>query len=802
MFQNISKEVNEGKNNFINLKSLKVICGDIFKYQNIIIYILAFLVSGVSIKGEIAPFGLAILAACLGTTVPIIGVFVTSIISALVFKGWTGFEFYFLTSIFYFAFVLFLRPKVSVEERNEIIRTGGKLFWATFIVTQINNIFKIFLIYDFFMGIVVSALTYVFYKIFVNGIVVIRDFNIKKAFTLEELVAAAIIIGIASVPFNTITFFGLSISNIILISILLILGWKNGVLLGGTAGICVGLALSILGSLSPIQIAAISVSGAFAGLLNKFGKIGVIIGFILGNSILTYITNGNTVTIIYFREIFIASVILLFIPKSIKLTVEDLFGKDKLLTNVGENRLNSGEEIINKMNAISDSLNDLKNKIEDDEEVSLSTIENFVEDFLDNLEEYQNNLFYDDLKDNDKIIKEMFDEIKVKDILVEKDIVEIFKKHNNFILLRDETVRNDLQNIIKIANRAYKMGQIRNIKIEEKIKANNRVKQELESVKEIIVKATREKDNSEISKKEVEIFTLLKNKGFLVKKVELKKINNGKNIVNVTYESKDKIVSQKDRITNIADLISKILGTKLVFEADITKIEKEEYIQRYSSQDKFELKVGSTKISKENSEASGDCNLQMKLNDGKYLLAISDGRGSGRNARNTSRTLIKMLKNLLSAGFEKEESIKLINSSLSLNKDEEMFTTLDISILDLYEGNMVSIKNAGCNTYIKNKNSVKKIEANTLPIGIIEDIEQNSITTKLNDGDIILMCSDGLLESKDEINKDWVEEFLKNVNTNNVQKLSDLIVAEAVDNSYGIVKDDITVIVGKIVKKK
>ena len=802
MFQNISKEVNEEKNNYINLKSLKVICKDIFKYQNIIIYILAFLVSGVSIKGELAPFGLAILAACLGTTVPVIGVFVTSIISVLIFKGWAGFEFYFLTSIFYFAFVLFLRPKVSVEERNEIIRTGGKLFWATFIVTQINNLFKIFLIYDFFMGIVVSAITYVFYKIFVNGIVVIRDFNIKKAFTLEELVAAAIIVGIASIPFNSITFFGLSISNIILIAVLLILGWKNGVLLGGTAGICVGLALSILGSLSPIQIAAISVSGAFAGLLNKFGKIGVIIGFILGNSILTYITNGNTVTIIYFREIFIASIILLFIPNNLKLTVEDLFGKDKLLGNIGENRLNAGEEIITKMNAISDSLNDLTNKIEDDEELALSTIENFVEDFLDNLEEYQSNLFYDDLKDNDEIIKEMFNEIKIKDILVEKDIVEIFKKHNNFILLRDETIRNDLQDIIKIVNRAYKIGQIRNIKIEEKIKANNKVKQELDSVKDIIVKATREKDNSEISKKELEIFTLLKNKNFLVKKVQVKKILNGKNIVNITYDIKDKFVSQKDKIINIADLISKILGTKLTFEVDITKSEKQEYIQRYSSQDKFDLKVGSTKISKENSEASGDCNLQMKLNDGKYLLAISDGRGSGRNARNTSRTLIKMLKNLLLAGFEKEESINLINSSLFLNKDEEMFTTLDISVLDLYEGNMVSIKNAGCNTYIKNKNTVTKIESNTLPIGIVEGVQQNSITTKLNDGDIILMCSDGLLESKNEINKDWIEEFLKNVNTNNVQKLSDLMVAEAVDNSYGIVKDDITVIVGKIVKKK
>ena len=161
-----------------------------------------------------------------------------------------------------------------------------------------------------------------------------------------------------------------------------------------------------------------------------------------------------------------------------------------------------------------------------------------------------------------------------------------------------------------------------------------------------------------------------------------------------------------------------------------------------------------------------------------------------------------MQENLLAAGFEKEESINLINSSLFLNKDEEMYATMDISILDLYEGNMTSIKNAGCNTYIKNKNSVTKIEANTLPVGIMEEVEQNIITTKLNDGDIILMCSDGLLESKNEVHKDWIEEFLKNVNTNNVQKLSDLIVAEAIDNSYGIVKDDITVIVGKVVKKK
>ena len=42
--------------------------------------------------------------------------------------------------------------------------------------------------------------------------------------------------------------------------------------------------------------------GLIAGLLNKLGRIGVIVGFILGNVILAYVTNGNTSEIIIFQE--------------------------------------------------------------------------------------------------------------------------------------------------------------------------------------------------------------------------------------------------------------------------------------------------------------------------------------------------------------------------------------------------------------------------------------------------------------------------------------------------------------------
>ena len=42
---------------------------------------------------------------------------------------------------------------------------------------------------------------------------------------------------------------------------------------------------------------------------------------------------------------------------------------------------------------------------------------------------------------------------------------------------------------------------------------------------------------------------------------------------------------------------------------------------------------------------------------------------------------------------------------------------------------------------------------------------------------------------------------MKNLNTNNVQRMADILLNEAIDNNYGISKDDMTIIVVKISKK-
>ena len=93
-----------------------------------------------------------------------------------------------------------------------------------------------------------------------------------------------------------------------------------------------------------------------AGIFNKLGKIGVIVGFILGNILLTYISNGNRTEIIAIQEILIAALGLLAVPKSIKINIEDLYKAPKLLPEITGRTLEENKEAAYKLNSMSETL--------------------------------------------------------------------------------------------------------------------------------------------------------------------------------------------------------------------------------------------------------------------------------------------------------------------------------------------------------------------------------------------------------------------------------------------------------------
>ncbi|MCL2354639.1 MAG: serine/threonine-protein phosphatase [Oscillospiraceae bacterium] len=172
----------------------------------------------------------------------------------------------------------------------------------------------------------------------------------------------------------------------------------------------------------------------------------------------------------------------------------------------------------------------------------------------------------------------------------------------------------------------------------------------------------------------------------------------------------------------------------------------------------------------------------------------------GQNAKRSSSTVIKMLDRLLTSGFDKDVSIGLINSAINLNSNRETYATIDISVVDLNKGNIEFIKNGACPTFIKNKNKVEVVKAISLPAGMLDNIDLVVYDKDLVGNEIIVMCSDGVIESNSElVNKElWVKELLENIETEDVQKIADLLVNEAIDNNLGIARDDMTVLVARV----
>lgn len=60
----------------------------------------------------------------------------------------------------------------------------------------------------------------------------------------------------------------------------------------------------------------------------------------------------------------------------------------------------------------------------------------------------------------------------------------------------------------------------------------------------------------------------------------------------------------------------------------------------------------------------------------------------------------------------------------------------------------------------------------------------------------------GILESNQELaNKEiWVKELLENIETDDIQKIANILLQESIDNGLGIAKDDMTILIAKVEK--
>ena len=711
--------------------------------------------------------------------------------------------------------VLIFKPWYEEEYKSERRKLGKYVVISTILVQAVQILFRGFLLYDLFFGIITGVVTYIFYKIFANSLIVISEFNIKKAFTVEEVVGASLMISIATCAFGELSVLGFNITTVLSIFIVLVLGWKKGILIGATSGITIGAVLGIIGNGEPALIASFALSGMIAGILSRFGKIGVIFGFIVGNILLAYVVNGNTVSIIYLKEIVLASLGLLFVPKSVQINIEDFFDKNLYLPVGASYNLENRTDTIYKLNTVSETINEMSRSYKTEgafkeENNTTDSRQNFINEVEEKIENRKDNILYEELVDNkENITSDIFDVLQDKGEVTKDDILKLLEKRNEYILGFEDfdtnmKIEEDIKSMTRLLNEIYKIGKINNL-WRQKINENKKViSNQLDGVSKAIssVANSIKNDDANFEEEKREIKLLGAQKEIEVLDINIKKDDNGRYIVNLYKPScKD---DEKCKIDEIEKILSKVLKSDIILQREVCGRDEEQNLckQIYMTKDKFSIQIGIAHDKKKGSSVSGDYSNQTRLDDGKYLIALSDGMGSGPEARKSSQIAVKMLTRMLSSGFDRDTSMELINSSMYINSKEDMYATLDVAILDLYSGNMEFMKNGACPTFIKNKKQVNVVKSISLPAGILDKIDLVVYDKDLSDGDIIVMCTDGVLESNSEYeNKElWIKNVLEEIETDNVQKIANIILEESIDNNFGNPKDDMTVIVVKVKK--
>ena len=207
MFQNIAEGTMQNENESLktNTKVL-LILKELFKPQNVIAYVLTFLVSMINIKGAYIPLGLAMVAAALGSTIPVAIVYICGLVGTGIAFGSGNLASFFWISITYYILLALFKPKVCVDERNEVYKTGSRLFWAYVFISLFNHWTSDIWIIDLVYSCLYAGILYVFYKVFVNGLAVVRNFGIKKVFTAEEMIKKQVV-NITCMILRSFTFF-------------------------------------------------------------------------------------------------------------------------------------------------------------------------------------------------------------------------------------------------------------------------------------------------------------------------------------------------------------------------------------------------------------------------------------------------------------------------------------------------------------------------------------------------------------------------------------------------------------------
>lgn len=212
----------------------------------------------------------------------------------------------------------------------------------------------------------------------------------------------------------------------------------------------------------------------------------------------------------------------------------------------------------------------------------------------------------------------------------------------------------------------------------------------------------------------------------------------------------------------------------------------------------YKVTFGVAQHSCKNASLCGDSCVCFDDGRGKQIAIISDGMGTGGRAAVDGAMASGIMAKLIQAGVSFDCALKITNSALMVKSGTETLSTLDVAAIDLFTGEVQLMKAGAPISYVRKGDAVHRLDAISLPVGILEEAVFCKTSARLGDDDLLVLFSDGVVASGEE----WVAQLIQSWKGSEPSQLANLIVEKAAKLRNDGRDDDITALVLKLTPKQ
>ena len=235
---------------------------------------------------------------------------------------------------------------------------------------------------------------------------------------------------------------------------------------------------------------------------------------------------------------------------------------------------------------------------------------------------------------------------------------------------------------------------------------------------------------------------------------------------------------------------------------NIGKVKNKTMRIQVTSSRNYKIEHGVAYVGKHGNEVSGDNYLCENFQNGKSIIAISDGMGNGEIAHAESSMALRVLKCMMSFDVPVVDAIRVIAELKQQSNADERFFSLDLCVVDKEKGYAHFYKQAATSTFLLRREIVRRFEMSGLPIGVVDGEGIDQMSVEILPGAVIVMCSDGVIDAF--IDTDLFEKrIIKNIG-NDMNKMTQDLLDYTIRRSRGIVNDDMMVVAAqyKLIRDK